>query len=174
MNEVQFTSSKALYFEEFDYTAGQGTKALYYAQAGARINVQFFDSSVRRITTGTPTQQNIGGQIRFSGNQANPGWDPSDINNPEPAQLEYQSIDTRYFPDLSGNQAQGGQTVTPTASTAGPAAASSASTSAATRSTPRTGKSTGSESNQNPITQRPAHPGVVCAPQAPEFRVCRS
>jgi prepilin-type N-terminal cleavage/methylation domain-containing protein len=112
MNEVQFTSSKALYFEEFDYTAGQGTKALYYAQAGARINVQFFDSSVRRITTGTPTQQNIGGQIRYSGNQANPGWDPSDINNPEPAQLEYQSIDTRYFPDLSGNQAQGGQTVT--------------------------------------------------------------
>ena len=112
MNEVQFTSSKALYFEEFDYTAGQGANALYYAQPGARVNVQFFDSSVRRITTGTPTQQNIGGQIRFSGNQANPGWDANNINDPMPVELEYSSIDTRYFPDLSGDVADGSNVVT--------------------------------------------------------------
>jgi prepilin-type N-terminal cleavage/methylation domain-containing protein len=110
MNEVQFTSSKALYFEEFDYTAGSGTNALYYAQSGARVNVQFFDSSVRRIGTGTPTLVQGNGQPRFQGNQANPGWDPANINQMDrPAELEYASIDTRYFPDLSGDE---GQTVT--------------------------------------------------------------
>jgi len=108
MNEVQFTSSKALYFEEFDYTAGQGTKALYYADPAARVNIQFFDSSVRRITTGTPAQQQTQNGIRWAGNQGNPGWDANDINDPQPAQLEYQSIDTRYFPDYSGNANQGG------------------------------------------------------------------
>jgi prepilin-type N-terminal cleavage/methylation domain-containing protein len=112
MNEVQFTSSKALYFEEFDYTAGQGTKALYYADPAARINIQFFDSSVRRITTGTPTQQNLGGQIRYAGNQGNPGWDANDINDPMPVELEYRSIDTRYFPDYSGDVADGAEVIT--------------------------------------------------------------
>jgi prepilin-type N-terminal cleavage/methylation domain-containing protein len=107
MNEVSFTSSKALYFEEFDYTAGSGVGAYYYADPAARINVQFFDSSVRRITTGTPspTPAVAGNQGGFNGNEANPGWDPQNINQTNvTAQLEYDSIDSRYFPDYSGDE----------------------------------------------------------------------
>ncbi len=100
MNEVAFTSSKAFFFEEFDYTKGSGPAGKYFADPEARINVQFFDSSVRRVTTGSPSL-NATTQI-YSGNDANPGWDPA---NPDQtnrfAQLLYQSIDTRYFPDYA-------------------------------------------------------------------------
>lgn len=106
MNEVQFTSSKALYFEEFDYTAGSGPAARYYADPEARININFFDSSVRRITTGTPTVVD-GDPVRVSGNEGNPGWDANDINDmTKDADLEYASIDTRYFPDYTGEQGE--------------------------------------------------------------------
>lgn len=107
MNEVSFTSSKALYFEEFDYTAGSGQGAYYYADPAARINVQFFDSSVRRISTGTPTlnAQLNGGQGGFSGQEANPGWNPENYDQTnQAASLEYDSIDSRYFPDYSGDE----------------------------------------------------------------------
>jgi hypothetical protein len=105
MNEVQFTSSKALYFEEFDYTAGSGPAAHYYADPEARINIQFFDSSVRRITTGTPTVSDSGNTVRVSGNEGNPGWDANAIEDMnKDADLEYASIDTRYFPDYTGDQ----------------------------------------------------------------------
>ena len=105
MNEVQFTSSKALYFEEFDYSKGSGRNARFYADPEARVNVQFFDSSVRRITTGTPNVGDAagGGVIRVSGNEANPGWSPANITSMNvDANLQYASIDTRYFPDYSG------------------------------------------------------------------------
>ena len=110
MNEVTFTSSKAFYFEEFDYTAGSGAGARYYADPAARVNVQFFDSSVRRITTGQATSDpaannGLGG---FSTTGANPGWDPANWKDmSRTSDFEYNSIDTRYFPDYSGQN--GGQ-----------------------------------------------------------------
>ena len=86
--EIEFPSSKAFYFEEFDYTAGEGTEALHVWDDDARVNVMFFDTSVRRITT----------------TEANPGWDPAapcDID--ASARVRYRPIDTRYFPEATKN-----------------------------------------------------------------------
>ena len=97
MNEVSFPSMKAFFFEEFDYTKGAGPASTYYADPESRVNVQFFDSSVRRISTGTPrfdSQRNS-----WSGNEANPGWDPnsySDMQNLP--NIRYESVDIRFFP----------------------------------------------------------------------------
>ena len=77
-----------------DQNTGAGPEARYYADPDANVNVQFFDSSVRRIRS----------------SEANPGWDPSDISvqgdgrsDVEDATgkplVTYGSIDTRYFPD---------------------------------------------------------------------------
>ena len=102
MGEVTFPSSKAFFFEEFDYSKGSGTRGLYYADPEARINVNFFDSSVRRITTGTPTQRaaTAGGPGAWQGQQANPGWNAGDpCNNADLPELLYRSIDLRYFQD---------------------------------------------------------------------------
>jgi hypothetical protein len=86
MDEVVFPSAKAMFFEEFDYTAGQGPDALHCSDPGARVNVQFFDSSVRRITT----------------TQVTPGWDASSPCDPDRlAPSASRAIDTRYFPDAS-------------------------------------------------------------------------
>ena len=105
MNEVSFTSSKALYFEEFDFSSGSGPAGRFYADPAARVNVQFFDSSVRRITTGSPTPSTAGGQtIQTNPGGANPGWSPEDYQNMAVfAELQYDSIDDRYFPDYSGD-----------------------------------------------------------------------
>jgi prepilin-type N-terminal cleavage/methylation domain-containing protein len=102
MGDVVFPSSKAFFFEEFDYTKGSGTAGLYYADPNADINVQFFDSSVRRIRTGTPSQRpaNGGGVAVWQGNQANPGWNAGDpCNMTELPELLYRSIDQRFFQD---------------------------------------------------------------------------
>ncbi|MBZ0173640.1 MAG: prepilin-type N-terminal cleavage/methylation domain-containing protein [Phycisphaerales bacterium] len=98
MHEVAFTSMKAFFFEEFDYTKGSGTAGAYYADPEARINVQFFDSSVRSIPT----------------TEANPGWDaenPDDMS--KTAELLYESIDSRFFPDYAGFRNMNGDTYFP-------------------------------------------------------------
>ncbi len=98
MNQVAFASSKAFFFEEFDYTKGQGTSAAYYADPAARVNVQFFDSSVRRITTGTPSLDDT--TMSWIGNEANPGWDPSEIDDTSAVpDYAYDAVDRRFFPD---------------------------------------------------------------------------
>ncbi len=98
MNEVSFPSMKALFFEEFDYTKHSGNQGLYYADPEATIDVQFFDSSVRRLKTGTPTYNPA--TDSWSGNEALPGWDPNTpCENDELPALLYQSIDLRYFQD---------------------------------------------------------------------------
>ena len=102
MDEVSFPSSKSYFFEEFDYSKGSGTAGLYYADPEARINVNFFDSSVRRINTGTPTQRNAtgGAPSAWQGQEANPGWNAGDPgNNAVLPELLYKSIDQRYFQD---------------------------------------------------------------------------
>ncbi len=98
MQEVAFTSMKAFFFEEFDYTRGSGNQGKYYADPEAKINVQFFDSSVRRIAT----------------SDANPGWDalnPDDMT--KTAHLRYDSIDERFFPDYSDFRDINGDTFFP-------------------------------------------------------------
>jgi len=106
MSRVKFTSSKAFFFEEFDYTKGSGTNAAYYADPEARVNVQFFDSSVRRITTGTPSFDSE--SETWIGSEANPGWDPSRIDDAqEIPQFGYDSIDSRFFPDYGQDEFPG-------------------------------------------------------------------
>jgi prepilin-type N-terminal cleavage/methylation domain-containing protein len=106
MNEVAFPSMKAFFFEEFDYTRGAGPGALYYADPAARVNVQFFDSSVRRVTTGTPrfeSQRNS-----WAGNEANPGWDPRTFRDMQNLpNIRYASIDTRFFPTYQASDFTG-------------------------------------------------------------------
>jgi len=98
MSEVAFPSMKAFFFEEFDYTKGAGPAGAYYADPEANVNVQFFDSSVRRIRT----------------SEANPGWDPEDFGNMNsPAELLYFSIDTRYFPNYEDFRDADGNTSFP-------------------------------------------------------------
>ena len=102
MNEVAFPSSKAFFFEEFDYSKGSGASGLYYADPEANIAVQFFDSSVRSIKTGTPTlSSNSGaGNDAWKGSEANPGWDAArPCDNAILPGLLYRSIDTRFFQD---------------------------------------------------------------------------
>ena len=113
MNEVSFASSKAFYFEEFDYTAGSGIGSRFYADPNARVSVQFFDSSVRRVTTGeaVPNPAANNGQGGFNTTGANPGWDPENWTRmSQTAQFEYESVDTRYFPDYTGQNGGVAQT----------------------------------------------------------------
>jgi prepilin-type N-terminal cleavage/methylation domain-containing protein len=98
MNEVAFPSMKAFFFEEFDYTKGAGPASAFYADPEARVNVQFFDSSVRRIST----------------SESNPGWDASDFRNMESTpNLRYVPIDTRYFPTYQNFQNPDGSSFFP-------------------------------------------------------------
>ena len=86
MDDVAFTSSKAFFFEEFDYMVGSGTAAAHFSDPKARVNVQFFDSSVRRITT----------------SEAIPGWDPAaPCVQDRFSTTAYRPIDTRFFPAAS-------------------------------------------------------------------------
>lgn len=91
MNEVAFPSSKAFFFEEFDYSDNGAHKrtdgiGLHFSDPNARINVQFFDSSVRRI----------------SFQEANPGWDPAaPCDQSRVSAAAYRPIDTRFFPAAS-------------------------------------------------------------------------
>ena len=75
MDDVSFPSNKSYFFEEFDYSKGAGIDGLYYADPEANINVNFFDSSVRRIRTGTPVQQptTAAGPGAGGGQRATPG-----------------------------------------------------------------------------------------------------
>ena len=101
MGDVSFPSNKAFFFEEFDYSKGAGVNGLYYADPEAQINVNFFDSSVRRITTGSPVQQG-GTNGQWLGQQANPGWNAGEFNdNTQLPRLRYRSIDQRYFQDYA-------------------------------------------------------------------------
>ncbi len=98
MTEVAFPSMKAFFFEEFDYTKGAGPAAAYFGDPEANVNVQFFDSSVRRIRT----------------SEANPGWEPDDFANMnEYAELLYYSIDVRYFPNYEDFRDADGNTFFP-------------------------------------------------------------
>ncbi|USN99174.1 MAG: prepilin-type N-terminal cleavage/methylation domain-containing protein [Phycisphaeraceae bacterium] len=98
MDEVTFPSMKAFFFEEFDYTQGSGKSGLYYADPNAHISVMFFDASVRRYTTGTPSYD--AASDRWTGHDVLPGWDPnSPCVNDDLPQLLYQSVDLRYFQD---------------------------------------------------------------------------
>ncbi len=88
--------------QKFDYSKGSGNAGLYYADPDAQIAVQFFDSSVRRIKTGTPTQRPGSGSDdgAWQGSEANPGWDAATpCDNFELPGLLYRSVDTRYFQD---------------------------------------------------------------------------
>ena len=91
MNDVAFTSSKALFFEEFDFSDNGAHKrtdgmGLHSSDPNARVNVQFFDASVRRITT----------------SEATPGWDPAaPCDQDRVSTAAYRPIDTRYFPAAS-------------------------------------------------------------------------
>ncbi|USN99723.1 MAG: prepilin-type N-terminal cleavage/methylation domain-containing protein [Phycisphaeraceae bacterium] len=92
MTEIAFPSMKAFFFEEFDYTHGKGKNSLFYADPNARVNVQFFDSSVRLVTA----------------RDANPGWDTAHPFDPNAhALIRYRPIDTRYFPTYSNGDAFG-------------------------------------------------------------------
>lgn len=84
MPGVVTPSHKAFMYEEFDFTGGEGVNATHYANPDATVAVQFFDGSVRRVTT----------------LDANPGWDPRRPNDKDiSASIRYAPIDTRYFPD---------------------------------------------------------------------------
>ncbi|USO00323.1 MAG: prepilin-type N-terminal cleavage/methylation domain-containing protein [Phycisphaeraceae bacterium] len=112
MFEVSLPSMKAFFFEEFDYTKGMGNQAAYYADPKAQINVQFFDSSVRRITTGTPTFDSS--RDAWVGHEANPGWDAaSPCDNSELPRMFYEPIDARFFPDYTDETAPGELTAFP-------------------------------------------------------------
>lgn len=83
MDEVAFPSSKAFYFEEFDYSKGQGNNAVHFSDPKSRVSVMVFDSSMRRIS--------------FS--EANAGWDPvAPCDEAVASIVRYLPIDTRYFP----------------------------------------------------------------------------
>jgi prepilin-type N-terminal cleavage/methylation domain-containing protein len=84
LSVVNFPSSKVHLFEEFDWASSQ---KYYFAYNEAKINMMFFDSSVRSETTG----------------DANPGWDANDPSGAMPHQGRYTSIDLDYFPGAVGD-----------------------------------------------------------------------
>lgn len=87
MTDVVTPSRKVFLFEEFDYTTGLGVNGTHYTNAEATVAVQFFDGSVRRVTT----------------RDANPGWDPRRPGDKTAtAEIRYRPIDSRYFPDDTG------------------------------------------------------------------------
>ncbi len=82
--EVAFPSSKAFFFEEYDW---KPSKPLYFAYPQARANVAAFDGSVSGRTTG----------------EANPGWDPANPTTAGGFCMRYTPIDQRLYPPPVGD-----------------------------------------------------------------------